>query len=97
MEFIHIEYVDGLKKLGNTHSEFMARIRGPLICLIFGTLQHALATYETGEIQDGDCFNHGSRLLVLPTMLRGSLGICSVDLHSPSSSISGLSSLDRTL
>jgi len=61
VEFIHMSYFDGPKKLGNRHPKFMARISRPFICLIFATLQHVLQTYETGAFQDGDYFKHGNK------------------------------------
>jgi len=53
-----MNYFDGPKKLGNRDPQFMTRISGPFMCLIFATLQHALQTYETGEFRDGDFFNY---------------------------------------
>jgi len=53
-----MNYFDGPKKLGNRDPQFMTRISGPFMCLIFATLQHALQTYETWELQDGDYFNY---------------------------------------
>jgi len=61
VEFIHMNYFDGPKKLGNRYPDFMARISGPFMCLIFATLQHALQTYETGVFQDGEHFNYANK------------------------------------
>ncbi|RPB20183.1 hypothetical protein L211DRAFT_852585 [Terfezia boudieri ATCC MYA-4762] len=58
VDFIHMNYFDGPKKLGNRDPEFMSRISSPFMCLIFATLQHALQTYETGMFKDGEFFNY---------------------------------------
>jgi hypothetical protein len=55
-----MNYFDGAKKLGNKDPNFISKISGPFICLIFATLHHALQTYETGVFQDGDYFNYAT-------------------------------------
>jgi len=57
-----VNYFDGPKKLGNRDPQFIARISGPFLSLIFATLQHALQTYKTEALQDGDCFNHENKV-----------------------------------
>ena len=60
MQFIYINYFDGLKKQGNEDPRFLSRIRSLFMCLIFATLGHTLQTYESGVFKDGDNFNYGN-------------------------------------
>ncbi|KAF8425997.1 hypothetical protein EV426DRAFT_39589 [Tirmania nivea] len=58
VQFIHMNYFDSPKKLGNQDRTFISRITGSFMYLIFATLQHALLTYKSRVFKDGDNFNY---------------------------------------
>ncbi|KAF8417684.1 hypothetical protein EV426DRAFT_707394 [Tirmania nivea] len=56
--FIHLNFFDRVKKLGNQDPTFISQISSLFICLIFTILRHTLLTYESGIVEDGDYFNY---------------------------------------
>ncbi|KAF8433856.1 hypothetical protein BGX38DRAFT_1275914 [Terfezia claveryi] len=56
--FIHQEFFTSPKKLGNRNKDFITKINGQFICLIFTVLYHTLQCYETGEYVVGEDFNY---------------------------------------
>jgi len=60
IEFIHREFYNGPKKLGNQDKNFIAKISAPFICLIFTVLCHNLQCYETGEYVMCEDFNYSN-------------------------------------
>ncbi|KAF8421859.1 hypothetical protein EV426DRAFT_575578 [Tirmania nivea] len=81
--FIHLNFFDGVKKLGNQDPIFISRISGPFICLIFATLRHAILIYESGVFEDGDYFNYTNSSVAFNRMLKQWEGLPTTLEQSP--------------
>ena len=60
IEFIHREFYNGPKKLGNQDKNFIAKISAPFICLIFTVVYHNLQCCETGKYVMCEDFNYSN-------------------------------------